>query len=131
MASIDLSRFDYGGLIFKASYDDSLQKRAADNHFWREWLNKKYNLDFEPSDKDFRKIAEKVAVIIFYLKENNIAVTLASVKYLVGFNISSIEKVLKEKNCFMSFFDIRKVPREYDISFEGLDSADNFLSQTQ
>jgi hypothetical protein len=127
METAELLKLDYGNVIFTASWDDSLQKKTADNLFWQEWLNKKYGLALKEANINYRVIAEKLSIILEQLKTSNTVISIPSLYYLLLMK-KDITLCFKEKNnSFLSFYDIRKVPREYDISFEGNDSVENFI----
>ena len=130
MALTDFLGYDFGNIIFKASWDDTIQKRANDNLFWKDWLNKKYNLELSANNLEYRKIAEKSDYLLAKMKEFNVTMTLRSFKYiLLHQDIPKVDVFFKKckKDTFVVYGDIRILEKEYNIAFEGEESEENFV----
>lgn len=130
MALADFLGYDFGNVIFKASWDNSaIKKLADDNTFWKDWLNKKFSMELESNNINYRKFAEKVDFILAKMKEFNISMTLRSFKYILLHKDIPIEAFFKKvkKDTFAVYGDIRELEKEYNISFEGQESEESFI----
>lgn len=73
---------DYESVINQCEVNRQYRSICQSNSFWRLWLNERYEFDFE-EELNYRKIADKFAVILGYLKEKNLAITKRAMKYLL------------------------------------------------